>query len=640
MASLAGARLVPMKTAGTEHLIERTYREGGTFQWVRETYVNAEDAGATRVEYGVEWQAVENHGVYRRLIADNGCGMTGDELVAFFNTFGGGGKPIGGVHENFGVGAKTSLLPWNHYGMVVISWVDGEPAMIWVEKDMQTGQYGLRVEEVEDDETDDVSLEAVYAPYEDEEHGVDWDAVKPDWLDESGTVIVLLGNSPSDDTVLGDPTRAETDIKGVSAYLNRRLWEIPDAMEVYVDELRTQDRAQWPRSADEAHGPEPRSGPDRRTNLRKIRGASFYIRYPSKSFKAGRLAASGKLALDDGTGIDWYLWHGDRPAVQSYAARGGYIGAMYRNELYDITAHHATYRSFGISEMSIRTRLWLIARPQELDHGGKVGVYPRGDRNSLLLRGGPNAGGPLPINEWGNEFAEKMPDEIKDAIRAVRADQDGTISDPRWRERLAERFGARWRIPRLRLRRGGNLTVDPIQPGGSPLRKKVRKRRRSGNGGQSGGRGGALTTGMHPGSGKASRVKTAGGIPSYRTVRGEELGAGMLAAWQARDPDYPEGVVLLNVDHPVLEEEINHWQSQYPDHLAEEIRDEVIDCYGQIAVAKVAHSEHLKGIVPAQIVEEKFRSDEALTMALLGLIGEEAVIAPRIGGKFKRRSAA
>ena len=26
--------------------------------------------------------------------------MSADELVGFFNTFGGGGKPIGGVHEN------------------------------------------------------------------------------------------------------------------------------------------------------------------------------------------------------------------------------------------------------------------------------------------------------------------------------------------------------------------------------------------------------------------------------------------------------------------------------------------------------------------------------------------------------------
>jgi hypothetical protein len=94
-----------MKTAGTQHLIERTYREGGTFQWVRETYLNAIEAAATKVEYGVEWQAVDSLAVYRRLIADNGHSMKPDEMVEFFNTFGGGGKPIGGEHENFGVGA-------------------------------------------------------------------------------------------------------------------------------------------------------------------------------------------------------------------------------------------------------------------------------------------------------------------------------------------------------------------------------------------------------------------------------------------------------------------------------------------------------------------------------------------------------
>jgi hypothetical protein len=65
----------------------------------------------------------------------------------------------------------------------------------------------------------------------------------------------------------------------------------------------------------------------------------------------------------------------------------------------------------------------------------------------------------------------------------------------------------------------------------------------------------------------------------------------------------------------------------------------VIGTYGEIAVAKVAHSEHLKAVLPSSTVESQLRSEAALTMALLGLIGEEAVIAPRIGGKFGRRVA-
>ena len=120
--------------------------------------------------------------------------MTAEQLVEFFNTFGGGGKPIGGLHENFGVGAKTSLLPWNRHGMVVISWVDGEPSMIWVQQDPETGEYGLRLEQAEDPDTGEFSSDEVYGPYSDEEHGCDWEAVKPDWIEEHGTVIVLLGN--------------------------------------------------------------------------------------------------------------------------------------------------------------------------------------------------------------------------------------------------------------------------------------------------------------------------------------------------------------------------------------------------------------------------------------------------------------
>ena len=98
--------------------------------------------------------------------------------------------------------------------------------------------------------------------------------------------------------------------------------------------------------------------------------------------------------------------------------------------------------------------------------------------------------------------------------------------------------------------------------------------------------------------------------------------------------------MLLNVDHPVLEAEIEHWQAQCPDHLADATRDDVIDVYGQIAVAKVAHSEHLKGIVPTQTIEADFRSETALMMAPLGLIAGEAVVALRVGGKYKRKAVA
>jgi hypothetical protein len=641
------AHILPMQAAGTHHFIERTYREGSQYQWVREILVNAFEAGATRVEFGIEWQAVENKGVYRRMIADNGCGMAADQLVEFFNTFGGGGKPIGGAHENFGVGSKTSLLPWNHYGMVVISWVEGDASMIWVTRDAESDEYGLKVERCTGPTGE--TLEGVYDPYEDDDHGCDWTIVKPDWIEDHGTVIVLLGNTPTTDTVMGDPTRDEADIKGISTFLNRRFWEIPEGVEVYVDELRTAERSSWPPSQAIAHGPPLKNGKDRRTNTRRIEGAQYYIEYPEQRPGLGKLGSHGTVPLHDGTEIDWYLWEGDRPKVQSYAAISGYIATRYKDELYDVTSHHSTYRTFGVSESSVRSRLWLTIRPL-VDPEGKRGVYPKTDRNSLLIKGGPSAGGPLPINEWATEFADNMPHELVQALRSARQGSSGTLNDEEWRQKLADRFGARWRITRLRARQSGstplNASINGLPPRKSKPKVKTDVARTSTAVGvrtprhQPEAHSRLPLFGTPGGSVQGDEGQTSGGLPSYRVVRAEDVGDGMLAAWQPNDPEYPEGVVLINVDHPVLRSVIEHWQAQYADHHAESIEQDVIEVYGQVAVSKVAHSEHLKGLLPSQTVDKSLRSDEALTMSLLGLMAEDHLISTRVGGKYSKKRLA
>ena len=644
--SAHSAQILPMRTAGTQNFIERTYREGSQFQWVRETVVNAQEANATHIEFGIEWQAVENLGVYRRMISDNGCGMTSEQLVEFFNTFGGGGKPIGGAHENFGVGSKTSLLPWNTYGMVVISWVNGDASMIWVTLDKDSGEYGLKLERCLA-ESGDTTLECVYDPYDDPEHGCDWAAVKPDWIQDHGTVIVLLGDNANSDTVEGDPSRNEADIKGISSFLNRRMWTLRDGVELFVDELRSNDRAFWPPNQEIAHGIPEKSGRDRRTNTRRIEGARFYIKYPVEKFSAhGKLGAHGTVPLRDGTFVDWFLWDGERPKIQSYAAISGYIAAMYNDELYDITAHHSTYRSFGVSEGAVRSRLWLVIRPP-VDPDGKRGVYPKTDRNSLLIKGGPTAGGPLPINDWAAEFADKMPDELVQAIKATRVGTADTITDEEWREKLAERFGSRWRITRIVSRRTGTIGIDETD--GQPVRKSKPKTPRelmpSPDGPPSVDSDDSPTARQRPlrfgkpgDSGFGGEASTGGGIPKYRPVRqGDGVGDGMMAAWQPNDKECPEGVVLLNIDHPVLRSIVKHWQAQYADLHAETIEKDVIRIYGQVAVSKVAHSEHLKAFLPSAVVDKELRSEASLTMSLLGLMAEDQLIATTVGGKYSKK---
>src|SRR5688572_20030353 len=102
-----------IEITGASAFVNRMFEACGNFQWAREFVKNSIEAHATRVDFGIEWQAVEKLGVYRRTIADDGEGMTGDELRSFFSTLGRGAKKIAGVHDNFGVGAKIAALPWN-----------------------------------------------------------------------------------------------------------------------------------------------------------------------------------------------------------------------------------------------------------------------------------------------------------------------------------------------------------------------------------------------------------------------------------------------------------------------------------------------------------------------------------------------
>lgn len=636
----------PIKAVGIQNIIRRTYQESGPFQWARELLQNSLEAGATRVTFGVEWQAVERLGVYRRMVADNGHGMTRDQLLSYFSSLGGGGKAIGGIHENFGIGSKTSLMPWNQYGMVVLSWVHSQGSMIWVRQDPETGEFGLRLISVEQDDGSD-SLEAVFPPFQDDAAGCDWRQVRPPWLKEHGTVVVLLGDRPNQDTVLGDPARGERekDLKGVATYLNKRYWRIPEGVKVEVEELRNSDRKAWPKSRDAARGT---GGTPRGTNMREVKGAFPYISYQKAA--NGNLAHQGAVTLADGTLAHWFLWEGGRPGVHSYAAEQGFVAGLYKGELYDATSHLATYRSFGVTSPEVRQRLWLVMEPRPYDPKTGVGVFPRGDRNSLLLvRGGEP--GPLPYAAWGAEFADKMPQPIRDAIRAS-IQETGTIEDTTYREKLAELRG-RWRVPRLRAVPGGDLTVDAGQPGTGQV---IRLQDRDGGGGGGGEKGakdqtaepnpagagaeGAPKIGVVPGTQAARPARVGVGIPSYRAAAAGEVTEGAIAAWVPHEPGHPEGVVLLNVGHPTLQQQIRHWQGKYADHLADDVARVVVSVYGQSAVAKVAHSESFKSTWGAVAVEQEFRSEAALTMALGGLWDHDVQIATQLGARFGRQRVA
>jgi hypothetical protein len=181
---------VKIDITGASHFVNRMFEGCGNYQWAREFLRNSLEAEATRVEFGIEWQAVEKHGVYRRTVADDGYGMSADELVRFFRTLGLGAKTIGGVHDNFGVGAKIASLPWNPDGVVILSFKNRQGSMIQIVYDHETNEYELV--EFQTGTTTSCVIDPTDIDWRDDE--VDWGAVAPDWARDHGTLVVLLGS--------------------------------------------------------------------------------------------------------------------------------------------------------------------------------------------------------------------------------------------------------------------------------------------------------------------------------------------------------------------------------------------------------------------------------------------------------------
>jgi hypothetical protein len=62
--------------------------------------------------------------------------------------------------------------------------------------------------------------------------------------------------------------------------------------------------------------------------------------------------------------------------------------------------------------------------------------------------------------------------------------------------------------------------------------------------------------------------------------------------------------------------------------------------YGEVAVCKIAHSQKLARTVPEEELDETYRSEAALTLALMGLLAEESLIAQRLGRLGRKKNAA
>ncbi len=616
---------------GASVFVNRMFEACGNYQWAREFLKNSIEADATKVEFGIEWQAVEKFGVYRRTVADNGIGMTKDELLTFFSTLGEGAKRIGGIHDNFGVGAKIASLPWNPEGVVVISYKDGKGSMIRIELNPDTAEYELTEFQSQR------GTSYVINPSEVADWGndVNWSVVAPEWARQHGTIVVLLGSEEAPDTILGNPKAGEKDIKGLSVYLNTRFWDLRKT-EVVVVELRSERKTSWPQ------GPKD-SDDSRRPNNRRVMGAKYYL--TEVKSQTGNLVKNAWLPLDDNRVVThWYLWEGERPAIHSYAKKAGYIAVRYGDELFELTTHKAHFRWFGIAEVKIQQNLTIVLEPQLFDPQiAAWGIHPDQSRNRLIFTGNGEKGIALPLADWGYEFAEQMPEEIRAAIKKARGDGPNTLEDDEYRRRLQDKFGDRWRVKQIVQAKQSDPNNRQIDVTDEKVRteddtdltrvRRHRKRRR-------------------PKAVHVIRFRTTDGtngegvereiavdVPKFRFGGKDDFDHPWhLALWDPNDPDGP--TVIINDDSPLLLEAIRYHQENYPEIFASEVAKIVRTTYGEVAVCKVAHSQKLVAQIPEEELDQTYRSEAALTVSLMGLLAEESLIAQRLGKLGKKKSAA
>lgn len=615
-----------LRITGASNFVNRMFEACGNYQWAREFLKNSLEATATKIEFGIEWQAVERLGTYRRTVIDNGLGMDREELLRFFSTLGEGAKKIGGIHDNFGVGAKIASLPWNPEGVVVISYKEGRGSMIWIMLDPDSRDYEL-VEFVVEGERS-----CVIDPSIVDDDGIDWAAVRPDWITDKGTIVVLLGSEEYPDTVLGNPQAGEKEIKGLSVYLNSRFWDLT-SVDVKVVELRSEKKSQWPQ------GPNDKDN-SRRPNNRQIMGARHYL--TDVSGQKGKFSENGIVTVDEHRVMaEWYLWEGERPHIDSYAKKGGYIAVRYNGELFHLTSNKVQFRWFGVIESKVQQNLTIILEPEHYESSnGRWGIHPDQSRNRLIFTGNGERGVELPLSDWGFEFAENIPLPVLAAIHAARGDLSGSIDDEDYRKRLQDKFGNRWTMKMLVRASKGNRNKQPADPTledvdvpddpkphtehqrrrRSKTIKVVRKRMTVGEGDE------------------AVEREVAVDVPRYRLTHSEEFEKPWhIALWAPHDPDGP--TVLINVDSSILQEVVAHHQVHYPDVYSEEVANVVRQVFGEVAACKVAHSQKLAKDVPEEELDRDYRSEQALTVGLMGLIAEESLIAQRLGKLGRKKLA-
>jgi hypothetical protein len=363
-----------LAVANPTFLLERLGSECTDLQGLRELTVNGLDAIAAlgadrngRVVWDLDWERFDASGgrVRKLSVIDSGTGMTAGQLRYYINQLAASGREQS-LTGNFGVGAKVAAGSRNPHGLEYRSWHQGQGSLVCFKRHPD-GRWGLEPQRWADGRTD------FWRPL--------GEAEKP-WLlrgEDHGTQVVLLGQDERHDTTQTPQSVTEARRQWITRYLNSRFACLPTRVEVLVrDDLGRGEPGQ----------------------LRWIHGERHHL--------DRRAVAAGAVELSDAL-AHWWVLDDDHRCRRREAvewASTGHAAAVFGDELYDVLPQ--TRGGYGrLQDFGIRfgyERVVLHLKPQ----AQAGGLESNTARTVLLLDHEP-----LPWSRWGEEFAARMPDEIR-----------------------------------------------------------------------------------------------------------------------------------------------------------------------------------------------------------------------------------
>ncbi|GMV27140.1 MAG: hypothetical protein AMXMBFR58_31710 [Phycisphaerae bacterium] len=581
-----------MKVANMTFMLERLAQDCAPLQFVRELTQNAIDSikhhgQAGELRWDVDWTRfdLEPKDGYKMAIIDTGIGMTGKEMVDYINQLS-SSMHQQSKHGNFGMGAKIAAAPRNTQGLVYLSWKDGKGAMIRLWKDPDTQTYGLQRQP----------------------NGEFWlsitDEIKPKPIKDHGTMVVLLGNKPGENT-MDAPPEAQIPSRWITRYLNTRYFRFPAKVTVKA-------RENWTSPRDDKHN-----------MLRTVTGQEAWLKANSSD--------SGMVSLTNAT-VRWWILK-EKVDDSGTNVSSGHVSALYDDEMYEMSvgrAGVARLQSFGV--IFGYNRVVLYIEPAQTPKGD---LTANTARTHLLIDGQP-----LPWSDWAAEFREQIPEPIIKLMDTVAAGAATTENANSIRERLKQ-IRELFKFSRYRPTPDGKHSIDDtfVNTGGA-----------NDDGGSSG-EGGAGGRGKRKG-GRAGDIYAlfadSGNTPA------EEVGgfADPIVKWVSvrdgtRTGDFLEdraakflpqaNTIQANADFRVFTDMIDRWRKFYGQASGVEatVESVVKEWFQQQLVETVLGALALRKSGNWSEVEvEALWSEEALTSAVLPRYHIDVCIKRSLGSKI------